>query len=135
MFKFWSGARMAPLGAPQTAATRSLGTRDTAGKPPAPGANGGGGVVAPGPDIGGQRQPELRRPRRIDWIRGDQHLGRRSSGWPPMSTPGGPTPPPPVAPDAGGLPAVSLVPRERVAAVWGAPSGAIRAPDQNLFFF
>ena len=46
-------------------------------------------------------------------------LGQRSSGWPPMPTPGGPTPPPPVAPDAGGLPAVSLVPRERVAAVWG----------------
>ena len=69
------GPNRGPSG-PQTAATRSLGTRDTTSKPPAPGATGGAGVGPPGVDIG--RQAELRWPRRISRIGGGGRLGSRN---------------------------------------------------------
>ena len=52
-----------------------------------------------------------------------------------MSTPGGPTPAPPVAPGAGSLSAGALVPREREAALWG-PLGPRfgRQIKSSLFF-
>ena len=62
---------------PQSAATRSLDTAGTTGKPLAPGATGGAGVGPPGVDIGGQA--ELRWPRRIGRIWGGGILGSKIS--------------------------------------------------------